>query len=103
MESIKVKEIKDDAVMNIQVNKSFYMMCKAALLVAFRDSHSIEKGNAEDFIKSVTTKPYNELNDQERLFHTLSLIVAEIERQADITDQLVEKDVKASDLKSSKD
>ena len=27
---IKVKELKDDAILNIKVNKSFYLMAKAA-------------------------------------------------------------------------
>jgi hypothetical protein len=31
MEKVKVKELKDDASLNIPVNKSYYLMVKAAL------------------------------------------------------------------------
>ena len=35
MKSIKTRELKDDAILDIKVNKTFYLMTKAALFHSF--------------------------------------------------------------------
>ena len=55
MESVKAKELKDDAIINVKVNKTFYMMSKAALLVLFGEVNK-EKNNADNFIKNLISK-----------------------------------------------
>ncbi len=99
MESVKAKEIKDDAIIDIKVNKTFYMMCKAALFIIFKEVYDISKGSSEEFIKNLTSKPYTELNDKERIFYTFTLLIGEIEKQADKNNLFVEKDINVEDLK----
>ena len=38
MAKITVKEIKDDALVSVQVNKSFYFMVKSVLFYLFKES-----------------------------------------------------------------
>tara|TARA_B110000858_G_C17408275_1_gene295549 strand:+ start:150 stop:482 length:333 start_codon:yes stop_codon:yes gene_type:complete len=99
MESVKAKELKDDAIINVKVNKTFYMMSKAALLVLFGEVNK-EKNNADTFIKNLISKKYEEMSDKERIFYTLTLLIGEIEKQAADTDQLQEKEIDVEKLKS---
>ncbi len=93
----KVKELKDDAMMNIVVNKTFYMMVKSSLLTIFKDFNTASK----DSIKNITSKPYVDLNDKERIFYTLTLLIGEIEKQALNNNMFIEKDIDAAALKKS--
>jgi len=101
MESTKVKELKDDAIMHIDVNKTFYMMVKSALITSFKDINSSPKGNAENFIKNLTSKSYADLNDKERTFYTLTLLIGEIEKQALENNMFIEKDIDPNTLKKA--
>ena len=92
MESIKVQEIKDGAIINIKVNKTFYMMCKTSLYTLFKENYDIKNGNPETFIKNIVSQPYDKLNEKERLFHTFTLLIGEIETQAKAQDLLLDKD-----------
>ena len=88
--AIKVKEIKDDALINIQVNKNYYNMVKAA------SYYLITKMEADDknaYIKETTTKPYQDLDDIQRTFYTMALLVAEIESKAKFENQYIEKEI----------
>jgi hypothetical protein len=78
--AIKVKELKDDALITIQVNKSYYLMAKAASFYILQQLNVQEKGDA--YFKEIITKNYEDLNDAERTFYTLILLLAEIEQQA---------------------
>ena len=51
MESQKVKELKDDAIVDIQINKTFYQMCKASLFVVFKELF-VDTSNPDEFIKT---------------------------------------------------
>jgi hypothetical protein len=93
MEKVKVKEIKNDAIINIPVNKSYYLMVKAALFDLF--TYLQEKGISEESLKNITSKPYPELSEQERTFYTITLLLAEIERQATLNDLYDEKEFDA--------
>jgi len=52
---IKVKELKDDAILNIQINKSYYMMAKAASYVILK-SLNVETQKPEYFTELMSKK-----------------------------------------------
>ena len=99
MDSFKAQELKDDAVLDIKVNKTFYMMCKASLFTLFKEVHDISKGSPKEFINNLTSKPYLKLNEKEKIFYTLTLIIGEIERKAAEKDLFIEKEITKEDLK----
>lgn len=78
--SVNVKEMKDDAVVDVKVNKAFYLMVKAVLYTLFLEIQKFE--NHEELIKEIAEKKYVDLNDIQRSFYTVTLLLAEIERQA---------------------
>jgi hypothetical protein len=88
---IKVKELKDDVVINIQVNKSFYLMTKAASFAVLQNMNIPEKGDA--YFKDIMNKQYNDLDEQQRAFYTLALLLAEIETQATKNNLFTEKEI----------
>jgi hypothetical protein len=77
---IKVKELKDDAILDIKVNKSFYLMAKAASFHVLQSMNIEEKG--DDYFKEIMNKKYEDLDSAQRTFYTIVLLLAEIERQA---------------------
>jgi len=79
--SVKLKELKDDALINVQVNKSYYFMIKLELFNAVEHLVNESPEKAKD-IENIITKKYEELSTAERTIYTLSLLVAEIERVA---------------------
>lgn len=89
--AIKVKEIKDDAVIDIKVNKSFYLMSKNLLYFLFLQIQESE--NSEQLIKEVAEKPYAELNELQKGFHTVTLLLAEIERISTENNLFEEKEI----------
>jgi len=89
----KVKELKDNAIVEVKINKVFYMMLKQTLLYIFKQDQDQEK--ISELIKKVTDKnsdnePHSE---QEFAFKTILLLLAEIEAQAEKTNQTDEKDI----------
>lgn len=89
--AIKVKEIKDDAVVSIKINKSFYMMTKG---LSFYIYQTIGKENQTDeYFKEIMTKSYADLDDLQRSFYTIALLLAEMESQFKTENLYVEKDV----------
>jgi hypothetical protein len=91
MSTVKVKEIKDDAIINVPVNKSYYLMVKALLYNLFLDLN--KKGMSEEFLQSLLKKPYEEMTDEQRSFYTVTLLLGEIERQASLNDLYEEKEI----------
>jgi menaquinone-dependent protoporphyrinogen IX oxidase len=88
---IKVKELKDDAILDIKVNKSFYLMAKHASFILLQSMGIQEKG--DEYFKDIMTKKYEELDDMQRAFYTIVLLLAEIERQATANNLYQEKEV----------
>lgn len=88
---IKLKEMKDDAIISIQVNKTYYLMAKAASFVVLQSMDIQEKG--EDYFKEITTKKYAELDDKQKTFYTLVLLLSEIEQRATEGEHYTEKEV----------
>jgi|688.fasta_scaffold2211090_1 hypothetical protein len=93
---IKVKELKDDAIVAISVNKTYYLMVKQTLFTLFTALQ--KEGVTEDTIKNIANKPYQDLGEIERSFYTTTLLLAEIERQAVANELFIEKEV---DLKKA--
>lgn len=93
MDKVKVKEIKDDAIIEISVNKNYYLMVKAALFDLF--TYLQEKGTSEETLKNIVNKQYVDLSQQERTFYTITLLLGEIERQATLKDLFDEKEFDA--------
>ncbi len=89
--SVKVKEMKDGAVLEIKVNKNFYMMTKAVSFYIFNQMH--EKNPNDEYLKDVMSKKYEDLDDTQRSFYTIALLLAEIETQAKNTDIYTEKEI----------
>lgn len=87
---IKVKELKDDAVFDIKVNKPFYYMVKAA---SYHIVANITATDKDSYFKEIITKKYEDLDDTQRTFYTMALLLAEIERQASQNNLIVEKEV----------
>jgi len=90
---VKVMEIKDDALVEIQVNKNYYAMCKASLAFLFKQN--MDKGKDAENLEELKDKTYFEMSDFQRLFYTLSLIVAEIERSSKLQEKVEEKEILA--------
>jgi hypothetical protein len=88
---IKVKELKDDAILDIKVNKSYYLMAKAASFTILQNMNIAEKG--EEYFKTIMTKKYEELDNMQRTFYTIVLLLAEIERQATNENAYIEKEI----------
>lgn len=88
--AIKVKELKDDAIIEVKVNKNYYLMVKSVLL------HLAGNITAEDkdaYIKEAISKEYKDLDDLQRSFYTISLLLAEVEKVAKDKELFVEKEV----------
>lgn len=88
--AVKVKELNDDLIVDVKVNKSFYMMVKGLSYYIFKN---LPKDTIEEDIKAVMTKPYNELNELQQHFYATTLLLAEIERQAVSNNMFTEKEV----------
>lgn len=77
--AIKVKEIKDDAVIEIKVNKAYYLMAKAVSLYLFKQ---MPEADRENYIKDSINKDYKDLDELQRAFRTITLLLIEIETSA---------------------
>jgi hypothetical protein len=100
MKTAKVKELKDDAIVSVEVNKNFYLMVKAVLFQVFKEVQ--KEGKTTDFT-DITKKSYEELTESQRSFYTLTLLLAEIERQATLNNLFDEKEFTENDVKLDDD
>lgn len=89
--AVKVKELKDDVIINVQVNKNYYLLMKAALFYIFSQIEDIEE--REKSLEKIMSGKVDDMNDWERTFHTISLFLAEVERQAKENDLYIEKEI----------
>lgn len=88
--AIKVKELNPDAQITINVNSNFYMMSKALSYYLYQ---KIAESKDPEYIKDITSKKYDELDELQRSFYTVALLLAEIEYQAKTGNHYVEKEV----------
>ena len=89
---IKVKEMKEDAIINVKVNKAFYLMVKNVSFYLFQQFPEKEE-EREDTLKRIMEGKYEDLNELERSFYTVTLLLAEIEQQAKNNNSYDEKEV----------
>lgn len=80
MAKVTVKEIKDDALVSVEMNKSFYFMLKNSLFYLFKNSPDAEQ--KEKALADLMKKEYKDMTHWEQSFYTLTLLLAEIEKQA---------------------
>ena len=85
-----IKEIKDDSLINIQVNKSFYLMIKDLSFYLFKN---IEAEDKDTYLKELIEKSYKDLNEDQKSLYPIILLLAEIETQAKNNDQFIEKEL----------
>jgi hypothetical protein len=90
--AVKTRELKDDILLDIKVNKTFYFMLKSSLFYLFQSAPGTPEEKAETF-KKISKTEYKDLNEFERTFYTISLILAEIERLANATGGYVEGEI----------
>lgn len=88
--AIKVKELKDDAVLDIKVNKNYYLMVKALSYYLFTQ---INQNSKEDYLKQIMESKYEDMDDLQRSFYTVTLLIAEIEKTAKDNNLYNEKEV----------
>lgn len=86
-----IKEIKDDAVIKIEVNKTYYLMVKALSLQLFLDVNVEDK---DQYLKDLLNKEYKDLDEHQRSLYTVILLLAEIESQATRQNLYEEKEIK---------
>lgn len=84
--AITVKEIKDSALIDIKVNKNFYLMSKDSLYTIFK--YLLKNESEQENLQNILTKDFNKLSDFERAFYTITLLVSEIEKQVQSNSEL---------------
>jgi hypothetical protein len=89
--AIKVKELKDDVILDVKVNKTYYVMLKKTLFFLFNQISEDEK--SEDVIKNIMSLDYNKMSEFERSFYTISLMISEIEKLTAQEGNFIEKEV----------
>ena len=88
--AIKVKEMKDDAIIDVKVNKSYYLMVKALSFYLF---NQIKADDKDAYLKNIMTGDYNSLDELQQCFYTVALLLAEIEKNASNNDLYDEKEI----------
>ena len=88
--AVKVKEMKDDAIVSIQVNKGYYQMVKALSFYLFTQ---FKGDNKEAYLKEAIEKGYADLDDLQKSFYTVALLLGEIEKTAIAEGLVVEKEI----------
>jgi hypothetical protein len=87
----KVKELKEETLIDIKVNKSYYLMLKGTLHFLFNLVKDENSRAAK--VKKIMEGKYEEMDAFERSFYTISLAVAEIERVAKEQNLYDEKEI----------
>ena len=85
-----VQQIKDDALLDVKVNKTYYLMVKNLSLYLFS---SISEEERSTKVSNLKEKKYEEMDDLEKSFYTVALLISEIEKQAKETDNLEDKEI----------
>jgi hypothetical protein len=88
--AIKVKEIKTDALIDVKVNKSYYNMVKGLSYYLF--TH-IKEEDKDKYVKETLQKEYPDMDDFQKAFYTVALLLAEIEKQAIANNMYDEKEI----------
>lgn len=78
--AVKVKELKDDALLSVQVNKAYYFMLKNTLFYLFNQIQAQGKEEADKSVETVQAADYSKMSQVEQSFYTVTLMISEIER-----------------------
>jgi hypothetical protein len=89
--AVKVKELKEDILLDVKVNKAYYIMLKKTLYYLFQQETDDVK--REESLKTIMTGKYENMNELERSFYTITLLLAEIEKVAKEQDAYEEKEI----------
>jgi hypothetical protein len=89
--AIKVKELKDDALVDVKVNKNYYLMLKNSLAYIF--NHIPDGEEREKSLEKIMNARVSEMNHAEMAFYTITLMLAEIEKIAKEQELYDEKEV----------
>jgi len=88
--AIKVKEMSETAIVSIKVNRSFYYMTKGLSFYLFM---LIDVPDKEAYLKDTLTKAYEDLDDLQKSFYTVALLLGEIEKETVAQGHFIEKDM----------
>lgn len=89
--AVKVKEFKDDASIDLKVNKSIYYLLKSSLFYLFKQRTELDK--PDEFIKKIMAAKYEDMTEYEQAFFGLTLVLTEIERIATEQNLYEEKEI----------
>jgi hypothetical protein len=78
--AITVKELKDDALLSVQVNKAYYFMLKNTLFYLFNQIQTQNKEESDKSIETIKDADYSKMTQLEQSFYTVTLMISEIER-----------------------
>lgn len=91
--ALTVKELKDDALLSIQVNKAYYFMLKNSLFYLFGQIQAQGTEEANKSIETIKDAEYAKMSQLEQSFYTTTLMISEIERIATEQKLFDEKEV----------
>tara|TARA_R100001443_G_scaffold116532_1_gene137225 strand:- start:1645 stop:1992 length:348 start_codon:yes stop_codon:yes gene_type:complete len=86
----KVKEMKDDMMVDVKCNKTFYLMCKNLSYHIFTLIPEEDRPKAIETIKDLE---YPAMTDFQKSFYTMALMISEMEKQAEAGNFIVEKEI----------
>jgi hypothetical protein len=89
--AVKVKELKDDALVDVKVNKNYYLMMKSVLFYLF--TQNTNEAEREESLKKIMSGKFEDMTEWERAFHTITLFLIEVERQATENKLYEEKEI----------
>lgn len=78
--AVKVKELKDDAILSVQVNKSYYFMLKNSLFYLFSQIQAQGAEETEKSLARIKEADYSKMTQVEQAFFTATLMISEIEK-----------------------
>jgi hypothetical protein len=78
--AVKVKELKNDALVEIKVSKNMYYLLKGSLFYLFKEKPDFKE--QEESLKKIMSGKYEEMNEYEQAFFGITLFLTEIERLA---------------------
>jgi hypothetical protein len=88
---VKVKELKEDALVSIVVNKTYYFMVKS---LAYSLTQQLMNENSDpQYVKDCFEKSFEHLNETQRNLQTVALLIAEIEAQGEKQNLTIEKEI----------
>lgn len=89
--AVKIKEFKDDAIIDLKVNKNIYYLLKGSLFYLFKQRTDVAK--QEEFLKKMMSTKYEDMDEYEQAFFGIALVLTEVERIASEENFYQEKEI----------